>query len=265
MLHGKHFQNGSDTLVIVFQNAAKPLNDAIPAIYNDEIDQTQVSEMHARYTWIKFAERVNHVDYLFIQDHFSKVYGWYFIDSGKMIYEELNIEISQFIQKYHYKKVIAFGSSKGGTGALLYGLINPFITDVFSLVPQIRVADYINTLCPNEKSLFFANDAIFEQKVNNLFFSPQIYQQKPSCKIYFYTGLQDIQFADLLEYRTFLRQQNVQSTIFLNRGNERHTRLVNQYTPFIFSVLEDLIQGEKRQIVQHAVEIGADSYILKAE
>ncbi|EMG28715.1 hypothetical protein X560_2714 [Listeria fleischmannii 1991] len=265
MLHGKHFKNGSDTLVIVFQNAAKPLNDAIPAIYNHEIKETQVSAMHNRYTWIKFAERVNYVDYFFIQDYFSSVYGWYFIDAGKLIYEELNEELSQFIQTNRYKKVIAFGSSKGGTGALLYGLINPFITDVFSLVPQIRVADYINTLCPNEKSLFFADNAHFEQQVNNLFFSPQMYTQKPSSRISFYTGLYDIQFTDLLEYRTFLREQDIQSKIFVNRGNERHTRLVNQYTPFIFSVLEDLIREEKRQMMQHAVEIGIDSYILKAE
>ncbi len=265
MLHGKHFQNGSDTLVIVFQNAGKPLNDAIPAIFKQEVDQKQVALMHERYTWIKFAERVKAADYLFVKDHFSKVYGWYLIDSGKFIHEKFNMELTQFIQKYRYKKVIAFGSSKGGTGALLYGLMNPLITDVFSLVPQIHVADYINILCPAEKSLFFAENAIFEERVNEVFYSAPLYDKRSSTRICFYTGLEDIQFSALLTYRHFLQEKGIKSQLFLNRGNERHTRLVNQYTPFIFGVLEDLIRDETKRTNEQTVQIGADTYILKAD
>ncbi|MEN2667693.1 hypothetical protein ACRW9N_09430 [Listeria aquatica] len=265
MLHGKHFQNGSKTLVIVFQNAAKPLNEAIPAIFNNKCDQKQVAEMHERYTWIKFAERVKEADYLFIKDHFSSVYGWYFIDSGTFIYEQLNTELTAFIKSHGYQKVIAFGSSKGGTGALLYGLINPLITHVFSLVPQIHVADFINTLCPDEKRLFFADNTAFEEQVNQIFYSPQLYEQKTTSAIYFYTGLLDIQFKPLLQYREFLQKMGIASKLFCNRSNERHTRLVNQYTPFIFGVLEDLIRSETMRTEQEAVQLGIDSYILKAE
>ncbi|WP_088815934.1 MULTISPECIES: hypothetical protein [Listeria] len=265
MLHGKHFQNGSDTLVIVFQNAGKPLNDAIPAIFNQEINQEQVALMHERYTWIKFAERVKAADYLFIKDHFSSVYGWYLIDSGKFIHEKLNVELTKFIQKYRYKRVIAFGSSKGGTGALLYGLLNPLVTDVFSLVPQIHVADYINILCPTEKSLFFADNTIFEEQVNEVFYSAPLYAEISPTTLYFYTGLEDIQFSALLTYRHFLQEKGIKSQLFLNRSNERHTRLVNQYTPFIFGVLEDMIYRETKRTSEHAVQIGVDSYILKAD
>lgn len=263
VLHGMHLQNGSDILVLVFQNAAKPLNDAIHGVFLNEINQEQIAEMHERYTWMKFSKRVQTVDYLFIKDHFSSVYGWYFVDHGKMIHEKLNQELTEFIQKHGYKKVIAFGSSKGGTGALLYGLLNPYITDVFSLVPQIYVADFINTLCPKEKSLFFAEDERFENQVNQIFYSPSIYQANLKCNLNFYTGLNDIQFDALVQYRFFLQEQGVKSQLFINRSEERHTRLVNQYTPFIFAVLEDLIKGEERRTEKTSIQVGTDVYLLR--
>lgn len=263
MLHGKHLQNGSDVLVLVFQNAAKPLNDAIPGVFLNEISQKQIAEMHERYTWMKFSERVQVADYLFIKDHFSSIYGWYFIDHGKMIYTKLNQELTNFIQQHGYKKVIAFGSSKGGTGALLYGLLNPHITDVFSLVPQIHVSDFINTLCQAEKSLFFAEDEQFEKQVNQFFYSPSLYQTKSECNLNFYTGLNDIQFEALVQYRLFLQEHGVKSQLFINRGEEKHTRLVNQYTSFIFAVLEDLIRREKKRTEKTSVQVESGVHLLK--
>ena len=263
MLHGKHFQNGRKTLVIVFQNAAKPLNEAIPNIYLNKISQAEVSEMHEQYTWIKFAKTCSKVDYLFVKDHFSSVYGWYIMDEGKFIYEEFNKQLTMFIKKNKYKRVISFGSSKGGTGALLYGLINPFITDVFSLVPQINVATFINKLCPNEKSLFFHNSLEFEQKVNNLFYSSDLYNDYSQTNINFYTGSQDIQFNNLLEYRKFLKDKNIVSKLYLNRSDEKHTRLVNQYTNFIYSFLEDLIEEEDRRTNRLTYQISEECFILK--
>lgn len=265
MLHGKHLKNGSRTLVLVFQNAAKPLNEAIPKIFKKEINQEQVAQMHEHYTWIKFAERVTEADYLFIKDHFSSVYGWYFINSGQMFYKQFNDELTQFIQKHEYQKVIAFGSSKGGTGALLYGLINPHITDVLSLVPQIQVADFINALCPNEKSLFFSGDEIFEKQVNQLFYSSALYRKKNNCRISFYTGISDIQFTQLIHYRQFLKEQGISTNLYLNRGNEKHTRLVNQYTPYIHGALEDLIRNEQKRTKQQTIYLDSDIYFLKVD
>lgn len=265
MLHGRYFQNGSRTLVLVFQNAAKPLNESIQGIFKKEIKQEKVAEMHESYTWCKLAERIPDADYLFIKDHFSSVYGWYFIHSGQLFYEEFNAELTQFIQEHKYQKVIAFGSSKGGTGALLYGLLNPYITDVLCLVPQIHVADFINTLCPNEKSLFFSGDEIFERQVNQLFYSPALYQKKITSKISFYTGLLDIQFTQLIQYRQFLKEKGISTKLYLNRGNERHTRLVSQYTPYIHGALEDLIRNEQSRTNRQTVHLDSDIYILKAD
>ncbi|MBC2675833.1 hypothetical protein [Listeria booriae] len=265
MLHGKHLLNGSDTLVIVFQNAAKPLNDAIPDIYRGNVTQKEVAEMHERYTWMKFAQRVTKADYFFVKDHFSSVYGWYFIDNGKFIHEQFNEELTAFIQQHGYKRVIAFGSSKGGTGAIIYGIMNPLITDVFSLIPQIHVARFINKLCPNEKSLFFGKKKHFEKQVEDFLFADELYVNYKETKLYLYTGLQDIQFQALLNYRKFLEEKGITSELFLNRGDERHTRLVNQYTPFIFAVLEDLIdQGDKR-IMQQIVSLSPSIRILKEQ
>ncbi|MBA3925421.1 hypothetical protein [Listeria rustica] len=263
MLHGKHLLNGSDTLVLVFQNAAKPLNDAIPDIYSGKITQQEVAAMHERYTWMKFAQRVPKADYFFIKDHFSSVYGWYFIDHGKLIHQRFNEELTAFIQKHHYKRVIAFGSSKGGTGALIYGAMNPLITDVFSLIPQIHVSRFINKLCPNEKSLFFGKDKRFEKKVDNFLFSDELYANYQQKKLYFYTGTMDIQFEALVKYRQFLAEKGIASELFLNRSDERHTRLVNQYTPFIFGVLEDLIEQSENRTNQQAITINPSVRLLK--
>lgn len=263
MLHGKYFQNGSRTLVLVFQNAAKHLNNAIPQIYSGEINQNEVAEMHNHYTWIKFAERVIRADYLFVKDHFSSVYGWYFIDGGKMIYEQMNVELSNFIQKHDYERVIAFGSSKGGTGALIYGLTNPYVTNVFSLVPQIHVSSFINNLCPKEKSIFFGKDIYFEEQVNQFFYNPLLYTHKHTSKILFYTGIKDIQFKELIQYRDFLYAKGIANEMILNRTNERHTRLVNQFTPFIFSVLEGIIDNDIYTDNVYSVNISKDIRIIK--
>ncbi|MBC1458644.1 hypothetical protein [Listeria newyorkensis] len=265
MLHGKHMINGNDTLVLVFQNAAKPLNDAIPGIYSGKVTQQEVAEMHERYTWMKFAQRVPQADYFFIKDHFSSVYGWYLIDGGKMIHERFNEELTAFIKKHGYKRVIAFGSSKGGTGALLYGAMNPLITDVFSLIPQIHVATFINKLCPNEKRLFFGTDKKFEKKVDRILFTDALYENYKKKKLYFYTGTMDIQFQALVKYREFLSEKGIDSELFLNRSDERHTRLVNQYTPFIFGVLEDLIDQSDSRTNQQVTRIHPSVRLLKEQ
>lgn len=263
MLHGKHIKNGSSILVIIFQNAAKPLNDAIPDIYSGKISQTDVSLLHEQYTWIKFAKRNKNADYFFIKDDFCGVYGWYIMDNGRFIYEEINKLLTEFIKSNNYKEVISFGSSKGGTGALMYGLINPLIGKVFSLVPQIHVANFINKLCPNEKSLFFHNDLEFEKKVNNIFYSPELLSRFTPTNINFYTGARDIQFNNLVEYRNYMSKNNIKSNLWFNRSDERHTRLVNQYTNFIYGFLMDLITDNTENKEMLTLRLSEDCFILK--
>lgn len=265
MLHGKHIQNGNKTLIIVFQNAAKPLNDAIPAIYADMMAQHEVAKLHARYTWMKFATNFPEADYLFIQDHFSKCYGWYFIDGGKFVHEALNQELTSLIQKYQYEKVIAFGSSKGGTGALLYGLINPLITHVFSLVPQIYVADYLQVLCPNEKHLFLGSDPHFSEQVNQFFFKEAITNRKSKAAIYLYTGTNDIQYVPLVKYHQFLKEHGVDSHLVVNDAEDRHTQLVNQYTAFIYNVLKNMTRSKQYAGEKQLIEVDRHTYLLRGK
>ncbi|MBC1358510.1 hypothetical protein HCA63_05705 [Listeria booriae] len=265
MLHGKHLINGSKTLVIVFQNAAKPLNDAIPDIYSGKVTQEEVAEMHERYTWMKFAERVPKADYFFVKDHFSSVYGWYFMDHGTFIHEAFNEALTTFIKQHGYKRVIAFGSSKGGTGALLYGVMNPLITDVLSLIPQIHVGRFINRLCPDEKALFYGNTPGFEKQVDEFLFADKLYAGYKNTKLYLYSGIFDIQFEALLRYQTFLTKKGIASELLLNRSDERHTRLVNQYTTFIYGALEDLIDQSENRMDQQAIKIAPSVRVLKEQ
>ncbi|EGO2713249.1 hypothetical protein IDE33_002816, partial [Enterococcus faecalis] len=132
-----------------------------------------------------------------------------------------------------------------------------------SLVPQIHVATFINNLCPNEKSLFFYNSLEFEEKVNSVFYVPELYERYSQTNINFYTGIKDIQFYNLLEYRKFLKSQNIVSTLYFNRSEERHTRLVNQYTEFIYGILEDLIEDEFNHTEEQVYQISEDCLLLK--
>lgn len=130
MIKGKLINNNSRNLVIVFQAVGVLSKEDFEEIINNRVTQDEVSIKHQKYSWYKFGN-VDYADYFFIEDRFSSSYGWYMIDSGKSVINEFNKELEKFIVENGYNSVTAFGSSKGGSGALLYGLINPRINRVF--------------------------------------------------------------------------------------------------------------------------------------
>lgn len=130
---------------------------------------------------------------------------------------------------------------KGGTAALLYGLINPYINNVFSLVPQVHVVKYIDNKLSKYKSLFFPlNYEEKEDYFENIFFNQDLYIEEnfTNTNIYFYTGVNDEQFEDLLELHQLLDSKQCNNNIIINTSLKTHNRIVTENVPFIKSALK---------------------------
>jgi hypothetical protein len=247
MIKGKWVNNKSDKLVIVFQSAGRIPDEIMDKILLNQISREEVAPYHQKYNWYKVTAYKN-VDYLFLEDYFSNSYGWYMVDSGKNIIAELNQGLTQFIEDNNYKVVTTYGSSKGGTGALLYGLLNPKINNVFSLVPQVHSIKYIEKHMKRYKSLFFPTpDPQFEQYLDNIFFEPDLYKSENcyNTTIYLYTGLEDEQFNETVQLSKFLKSKVKGNNMIINTSSKRHTPLVMDNLDFIFNLLNAITMKQK--------------------
>ncbi|AYU54380.1 hypothetical protein [Staphylococcus debuckii] len=240
MLKGLLVNNNSKNLTIIFQSAGRISKDLFERILNGSASYEEVKSAHEKYTWFKFSN-YKYSDYYFVEDYFSQSYGWYMFDGGKSIINEFNEELSRFIKDRGYKNVTTYGSSKGGTAALLYGLINPNINNVFSLVPQVYTIKYINLKLSKYKRLFFPKDnPENEEYFDKIFFNEEIYSDKviSDTNIYIYTGINDEQFEDLLPLHQLLDKKVCNNNIIINSSMKGHNNIVMDNVPFINSALK---------------------------
>ncbi len=261
----KLINHGKKDLIIIFQSAGRIPKDSFDKILKNEISSEEIREFHKSYTWFKFC-KYEFVDYLFIEDYYSNSYGWYMFDSGTSIIDNLNKEIYEFISKNNYKTVTAFGSSKGGTGALIYGIRNPLINNVFSLVPQIKSVDYIDKWLSPYKKLFFPqkNEEI-ENYFNDIFFNPELYQEKNyvNTNIYLYTGVGDEQFTEALLFNMYLNDKEINNNIIINSSLKKHNEIVMDNVPFVRSALKlialkEIVKGPRLYNIKENIQILKD-------
>ena len=159
---GKYIDNNSSHLVIVFQSTiGLDLTRFNP---QDKEYISYVNTAHKRYMWMKTLNQKNDIDFLYIQDNFNMSYGWYLKDNKESVITKVTSFIKKYIKKRH-QKVTAFGSSKGGFAALLYGVMLPEITDIVSIVPQIKVKEYLDTI-----PMYNVLSEYFVEEDNNILF-----------------------------------------------------------------------------------------------
>ncbi|EUJ52472.1 hypothetical protein [Listeria fleischmannii] len=162
-LHGKHIKNNSDTLVVIFQGVFTKTNEAYAdKIVNKQIPNEAVKDLHGYYHFMKVSGRNEERDYLYLQDYYSNLYGWYLFDHGRFIYKELSKKLNAFIREHGYKHVYLVGSSKGGVGAILMALHCPAVEKVFTMVPDLKIST--DGFGESGRKLFYNNDAEFEKK-----------------------------------------------------------------------------------------------------
>ncbi|MBO1218482.1 hypothetical protein [Mammaliicoccus sciuri] len=236
----KLVSNNKKDLIIIFQSAGRIPKETFEKILRNDVSKSEVKKLHEKYTWFKFSE-YDYVDYLYLEDFYSSSYGWYMFDAGHSIIDELNKELYDFIIKNEYKNVTAYGSSKGGTGALIYGIKNKLINNVFSLVPQIHAVDYIDKKLSDYKKLFFPDgDKKTENYFNSIFFNPDMYNEKncENTNIFLYTGVGDEQFNETLEFNKYLNNKNINNNIIINSSLKKHNEIVMDNVPFVRSALK---------------------------
>lgn len=245
----KHIKNNSKTLLIMFQSAGRLPIEALDGVLDNTISQEEIANYHSKYTWFKLTKN-NKVDFLFIEDHFSNSYGWYILDSGKMIHEKFNEDLEKLIDTFNYNNVISFGSSKGGYGALLYGLINKNINTVFTLVPQVEAITYINNHYNRWKKLFLPEDnKELEEQVNNIMLNDELYlgreKQLYSTNLYIYTGIGDEQYKQQVKLDEFLEGKVKNKNLIVNISDEKHGPIVVDNQDFIYAMLKALYNKKK--------------------
>ncbi|WP_057511728.1 hypothetical protein [Staphylococcus sp. NAM3COL9] len=114
MIQGKLVDNNYSNLTIVFQSAGRISNALFDKILNNEASMEDIKKAHEKYTWFNFSKDT-YSDYYFIEDFYSKSYGWYMFNEGNNIIKEVNESLTELIGSKNYVTVTAYGSSKGGT------------------------------------------------------------------------------------------------------------------------------------------------------
>jgi hypothetical protein len=264
LIKGKVIKNGTKRLVIVFQSAGRIPDEILDKILLNQITHEEVAPYHQKYNWWKLSSDKS-ADYLFVEDYFSNSYGWYMIDSGRNIIEEFNQGLTIFIKENGYNDVTTFGSSKGGTAALLYGLINPNIKAVFSLVPQVNSIKYIDKYMKKYKSLFFPTaNPVLEKYFDDIFFNPDIYNAENcyNTKIYLYTGIGDDQFSETIKLSDLLKTKVRSHSLIINTSQKKHTPLVMDNVGFIFNLLNAIINKTKVSEAK-LIKISSGTFLFK--
>lgn len=246
MINYKLVRNSSKKLIIVFQSAGRIPKEVLDRLLIEDVSSSEVENYHKKYNWFDFTQ-IKEFDYLFIEDFYNNSYGWYMIDNSNIIIEQINQSLLECISKYEYDDVIAFGSSKGGTAALLYGLINPKINKVFSVVPQINSIKYIHKHMTKYEKLILnnASESTLTQ-IDNIFYNENIIYNEHSkdTNIYIYTGIKDDQFYELIKLNKEVLSKK-RTTLIINNSLKKHTKLVTENYEFIKKMLNSIATSKK--------------------
>lgn len=263
---GKHIQNDSDTLIVVFQGAfTKFKEEYITKIFTGIIPQKEVEKTHQYYHFMKLSQTFKTVDFFYLEDYYNGLYGWYLMENGRFIFNEISDCLTAFIQRYNYKRVLLMGSSKGGVGAILVGLTSPLIDEVFCMVPDLRISTEM--LGEHANFNFFKGNSEFEDKVKNLFKNDQIFSvlknKQKETRFTFLTGVRDHGFGDLANFTMKLtKQKNIHSKMYIIPTPELHNALIKNHTGLIYEIINTYIQKSSEIDPSLVIKVDHSTYII---
>lgn len=125
------------------------------------------------------------VDKLFILDDFAYRGSYYWFSNGSkepmVLIQSL---VDQFSNSEKYDKVVALGSSKGGTCAIYYGL-TAGMDEVYAAACQYHVGSYVNTAEDNRikvfKSMMGSDAGVAEQQILDAIM-PKLFEEKAGSR-----------------------------------------------------------------------------------
>ncbi|MBA3925425.1 hypothetical protein [Listeria rustica] len=253
-LNGKHIQNQSDTLVVIFQGVFTKTNEAYAdRIVQKQIPDEEVKNLHSYYHFMKVSMRNEARDYLYLEDYYSQLYGWYLFDHGRFIYEELSEQLSRFIKDQGYRHVYLVGSSKGGVGAIMMALHCPEIDNVYTMVPDLRIST--TGFGESGRHLFFNQDAAFEAEVKTIFEREKTFEKfakfDKKARFFFFTGVRDYGFRPVTDFHNKLMDDfQAESHLLILPTPEPHSPLIKNHP----NLMNHLIQNIDREVPWEADE-----------
>lgn len=94
-------------------------------------------------------------DQLYIKDTWADGVSYYMYENGNNEPEKLVSQfINLFLLNHYYREVITFGSSKGGSSAIYYG-IKHGVNEVYAGACQYRIGDYLGVFHENKGSGYY--------------------------------------------------------------------------------------------------------------
>lgn len=246
-MSNKFIDNNSDNLIIVFQSAGRVPLEVIKSYLQNETTEKEIAEYHKKYNFYNFQKYIGQADYYYIEDHYSGIYGWYVSDFGKSVIEKIQEEIKKVATKKHYKIVMTFGSSKGGSGAIIHGLVSPYVNKVVALVPQINMTSYLDKHMPFLESLIFRDETneINRVTMSNLSNFINFMDIKTKKTVFLYTGVLDEQFNDLMAFLNNLTNKLVSTTLIVNTEKKKHSPIVTDNIEFIRELINNIISNKR--------------------
>lgn len=239
---GKFVDNNAQNLIIVFQSAGRVPGEAIKAYLERKISDQQIAGYHSKYNWFNLSKKEQRADYYYIEDHYSGIYGWYISDFGKSIVNKIQNEIQGIATAKKYKNVVTFGSSKGGSGALVHGILSPYVNRIFALVPQIDVTKFIDIHFPLLKPLIFPNkdDEVNQNNMHNILNFIDFSKVNRRKTIFLYTSIFDEQFQELNSLMKAESNKLISITRMINVERKNHSSAVFDNLSFIYQVLTNV-------------------------
>lgn len=235
VFHGKRdinylFQEGAQSspfLLVAFQ--------AVPTVKNGEAIKS--------YNYTRFLRDIN-VHRLFVEDTCGKYGCYYLCNNMNFDVEETVIELIQSIMhKYGIKKenVITFGSSKGGTSALYYGLKYGF-GHIISGAPQSKIAEYLNGRRTDMLQYMIGDDLLQENidKLDSLILD--LIKPDVKTKIHLLTSEKDAQYKKhIIPLIEAIEKARLDANIVFEPGIENHRDIATFFPKFLVRLIRETI------------------------
>ncbi|MCB5952924.1 hypothetical protein LI951_12675 [Enterococcus sp. BWT-B8] len=186
--------NNGKKLMIFFQGKRASLAE----IHRQEnkITHKTMNELfqHDKYQFFKYSLNNPNYDFVYLEDDFNYIHGWYMTNFGSMIVSN----IQNFIVNLgnNYEEIHFVGTSKGGYGAYHVGKDMKQLTSLTLIAPILDIAHYIDILkVPTLKAELSNNDSALFKQIQ------QREQIKPDFpeKIMIVTGKSDYDYKKLLQ------------------------------------------------------------------
>lgn len=189
--------NHAKKVIVVFQGKQASL-ELIHSMEN-KITHKTTSELfqHDKYQFFKYSKKNKDYDFIFLEDDFNFIHGWYMTNYGKMIYKNLQYFLS--LLSKNYEEIHLIGSSKGGYGAYHTGKDLDFVKSITLIAPVLEVDEYIKRLkIPHLKQeLSNSSDALYQDILSRESVPPVI-----SSRITIYSGKSDYSYKKIKDLIT---------------------------------------------------------------